>query len=59
MDNADTHATFLVDAIDDRLAGRSSEGAAFAEDGRRRDDHALDRFNESAGLGRDLSQLAS
>jgi flavin-dependent dehydrogenase len=59
MDNAGMHATFLVDAIDDWLSGRSSEGAAFAEYGRRRDDHALEGFNETARLGRDLSQLVT
>jgi menaquinone-9 beta-reductase len=59
MDNAGTHATFLVDAIDNWLSGRSSEGAAFAEYGRRREDHALEGFNETARLGRDLSQLVS
>ncbi len=59
MDNASMHATFLVDAIDDWLSGRSGEGAAFAEYGRRRDDHALEGFNETARLGRDLSQLVS
>lgn len=59
MDNAGTHATFVVEAIDDWLSGRSSEDAAFAEYSRRRDDHALEGFNETARLGRDLSQLVS
>jgi len=59
MDNAGTHATFLVDAIDAWLSGRSGEGAAFAEYSRRRDDHALAGFNETARLGRDLSQLVT
>jgi flavin-dependent dehydrogenase len=59
MDNAGTHATFLADAIDAWLSGRSSELAAFDEYGRRRDEYSLEGFNETARLGRDLSQLAS
>jgi menaquinone-9 beta-reductase len=59
MDNAGTHATFLAAAIDECLSGRASENAAFAEYGRRRVEHALEGFNETARLGRDLSQLVS
>lgn len=59
MDNAGMHATFLAAAIDDWLSGRSTERAAFAGYGERRDDHALESFNETARLGRDLSQLVS
>lgn len=57
MDNAGVHATFLAEAIDRWLSGRSSETDAFADYARRREEHALDGFNSTARLGRDLSQL--
>jgi flavin-dependent dehydrogenase len=57
MDNAGVHATYLAEAIDDCLAGRSSEDEAFAEYHRRRDARALDAWRTTAELGRDLRQL--
>jgi menaquinone-9 beta-reductase len=57
MDNAGTHATYLAEAIDDWLAGRRSETDAFADYHRRRDAHALPGFDQTATLGRDLSQM--
>lgn len=59
MDNAGTHAGFLAEAIDDCLAGRSPENTALADYHRRRDEHALSGFTETAELGRDLSALAA
>lgn len=57
MDNAGIHATFLAEAVDDWLAGRRPEPAAFATYAQRRDDHALDGFAYTADFGRDLSRL--
>ena len=57
MDNAGVHATFLADAIDDWLSGRTSEADAFATYHRRRDDHALEGWRGTAAAGRDLAQL--
>lgn len=59
MDNAGTHAVFLAEAVDAWLAGRSSETEAFAEYHRRRDEHALPGFLQTADYGRDLSVLAA
>lgn len=57
MDNAATHARFLAEAVDGWLAGRVTEGDALAAYARRRDEHALDGFEFTADLGRDLSRL--
>ena len=57
MDNAGMHATFLADAIDEALRGRSPEAAAFQGYRQRRDDHALEDFEITAVAGRDLSVL--
>jgi menaquinone-9 beta-reductase len=55
MDNAAVHATFLVDAIDECLRGGAAEAAAFDRYRQRRDDHALEDFENTAVSGRDLS----
>ena len=57
MDNAGIHATFLAEAIHAWLSGRLSEREALDNYRRRRDEHALPGFEETATLGRDLSQL--
>jgi menaquinone-9 beta-reductase len=57
MDNAGVHATFLADAIDDWLRGRSTEATALETYRNRRDDHALEDFEITARAGRDLSAL--
>jgi flavin-dependent dehydrogenase len=55
MDNAGIHASFLADAVDSWLAGRTDERTALADYARRRDDHALPGFDVTAEAGRDLS----
>ena len=57
MDNASMHASFLADAIDTWLTGRAGERTALQEYARRRDDHGLPGFDQTAELGRDLSTL--
>jgi len=57
MDNAGMHATFLAEAIDDWFSGRVTEAEALEGYRRRRDEHALPGFEETATLGRDLSQM--
>lgn len=59
MDNAGIHATYLADAIDAWLSGRSSEVEAFAGYRERRDAHAMEGFDETVVYGRDLSALAA
>jgi flavin-dependent dehydrogenase len=57
MDNAATHATYLAESIDAWLGGRMTEDGALAGYHRRRDEHALPGYAETAELGRDLSVL--
>jgi flavin-dependent dehydrogenase len=57
MDNAGMHATFLAEAIDDWFTGRAAEADAMDVYRRRRDQHALPGFEETASLGRDLSVM--
>jgi flavin-dependent dehydrogenase len=57
MDNASTHATFLAEAIDDVLSGRTDEPAALDAYHRRRDEHALPGFRENARLAADLNLM--
>jgi flavin-dependent dehydrogenase len=57
MDNAGIHASFLAEAIDAWLSGRSTERDAFEEYGRGRDAHALPGFEFTADLGRDLTRM--
>ncbi|TAK00879.1 MAG: NAD(P)/FAD-dependent oxidoreductase [Chloroflexota bacterium] len=57
MDNASVHATFLAEAVDAWLSGRSGEREALDSYRRRRDEHALPGFDATADLGRDLSRL--
>jgi flavin-dependent dehydrogenase len=57
MDNAGMHASFLADAIDDWFCGRATEAEAMDRYRRRRDEHALPGFEETAALGRDLSVM--
>jgi flavin-dependent dehydrogenase len=56
MDNASTHALYLAEAIDDVLAGRTSETDAWDAYGRRRDEHALRGWRETGELGMDLNR---
>lgn len=57
MDNASIHATFLAEAIDNVLSGRTPETSALASYHQRRDAHALKGFRETADLGRDLNSF--
>jgi flavin-dependent dehydrogenase len=57
MDNAGMHATFLAEAIDDWFSGRTTEAEAMDRYRRRRDEHALPGFEETAAIGRDLSVM--
>jgi 2-polyprenyl-6-methoxyphenol hydroxylase-like FAD-dependent oxidoreductase len=57
MDNASIHATFLAEAINEWLSGRSDEATAFAAYRERRDGHALGGFDFTANFGRDLRAL--
>ncbi len=57
MDNAGVHATYLADAVDAWLGGRCTGREAMEAYRRRRDDHALEGFEYTADLGRDLSRL--
>lgn len=57
MDNAGVHAGFLAAAIDDWLAGRTTEDAALEMYRERRDEHAIPGFEFTADHGRDLSTL--
>jgi flavin-dependent dehydrogenase len=57
MDMASTHAAFAADAIGDWLAGKTSEENAFARYRQQRDEHALQAFEETTTLARDLSVL--
>ena len=56
MDNAATHATFLAGAVGDILSG-TDESVAWAGFHRRRDEHAIPGFIETADLARDLNAL--
>lgn len=58
MDMAGTHAAFAADAIGDWLVGETSEEEALAQYRQRRDEHALQPFEETTTLARDLSVLA-
>ncbi len=55
MDNASVHATFLAEALDDLLTGRTGETPSMAAYHRRRDEHTLSGFRETCQLGRDLN----
>jgi flavin-dependent dehydrogenase len=55
MDNAAIHASFLAEAIDAWLGGRTTARAAMGEYAARRDAHALEGFEFTAAQGRDLS----
>jgi flavin-dependent dehydrogenase len=55
MDNAAIHASYLAEAIDSWLGGRTTEPAAMGEYAARRDAHALEGFEFTAAQGRDLS----
>jgi len=55
MDNAAKQATFLAEAIDDSLAGRSSEEDALAAYHARRDEDGLPGFHETAEIGANLN----
>ncbi len=57
MDNAGVHATFLATAIDDWLTGRVSRDDALERYHAERDAHALEGFDGTVSLGRDLRQL--
>ena len=57
MDMASVHATFLADAIADWLYGPADERTAFAGYHERRNEHALDAYNETVTLAADLSAL--
>jgi Dehydrogenases (flavoproteins) len=59
MDNAGVHATFLAEAIDGWLSGRSPEDQAFERYHARRDEFSLADLWETIELGRDLRQLAT
>jgi 2-polyprenyl-6-methoxyphenol hydroxylase-like FAD-dependent oxidoreductase len=54
MDNAARHATFLAEAVGDILSG-GDESVAWADFHRRRDEHAISGFLETADLARDLN----
>jgi flavin-dependent dehydrogenase len=56
MDNAAMHATFLAEAVGDILSG-TDESVAWAGFHRRRDEHAISGFLETADLARDLNAL--
>jgi len=58
MDNAGVHARFLAGAIDDWFTGRATREEAMAGFHRDRDAHALQGFEQTVSLGRDLRQLA-
>lgn len=55
MDFASTHASYLAEAIDDVLAGRETESAAWGTYHRRRDEHGLPGWRETGELGKDLN----
>ena len=55
MDYASTHAGFLAESIDDVLASRSTESAAWETYHRRRDEHGLPGWRETGELGKDLN----
>jgi flavin-dependent dehydrogenase len=55
MDFASTHASYLAESIDDLLAGRATESAAWAAYHRRRDEHGLPGWRETGELGKDLN----
>ena len=48
-------ATFLAEALDDLLTGRTGETPSMAAYHRRRDEHTLSGFRETCQLGRDLN----
>ena len=50
------HATFLAEAVGDVLSG-TDESVAWADFHRRRDEHAISGFLETADLARDLNAL--
>jgi 2-polyprenyl-6-methoxyphenol hydroxylase-like FAD-dependent oxidoreductase len=56
MDNAAVHATFLAEAVGEILSG-TDESVAWADFHRRRDEHAISGFLETADLARDLNAL--
>jgi len=56
MDNAAIHATFLAEAVGEVLSG-TDESVAWADFHRRRDEHAMSGFLETAELARDLNAL--
>ncbi len=56
MDNAAMHATFLAEAVAGILSG-TDESLAWAEFHRRRDEHAMTGFHETADLARNLNAL--
>jgi flavin-dependent dehydrogenase len=55
MDNAAKQAVFLGEALDDLLAGRTSEGEALRTYHHRRDEDGLPGFRETARLGANLN----
>ena len=58
MDMAGTHSTFLAEALIDYLAGKSTEQQALLTYHQRRNEHGLQSYRTTIGLGRDLRQLA-
>jgi flavin-dependent dehydrogenase len=58
MDNAATHATFLAESVSAVLSG-TDESVAWADFHRRRDEHAIPGFHETADFARDLNELRS
>jgi flavin-dependent dehydrogenase len=59
MEMASIHATFLADAVVDRLGGRATEDEALGRYQQLRDDHALVPFEETVTFARDLSSLGA
>jgi flavin-dependent dehydrogenase len=57
MDNAALQATYLAEAVDGWLRGRTSEARALETYHRRRDEQATPGFEFTATAGRDLSTL--
>jgi 2-polyprenyl-6-methoxyphenol hydroxylase-like FAD-dependent oxidoreductase len=56
MDNAAMHATFLAEAVG-HISSGTEESVAWADFHRRRDEHAMSGFLETADLARDLNAL--
>lgn len=57
MDNAAKQAVFLAEAVDDLLAGRTSEDVALGGYHKRRDDDGLASFRATARFGANLNAL--